>query len=284
MENKINYDVFTQPDEKNNLDEEYEQNLTEQEKNKIYNDYLDRKQNQTIQEIDNCIQERSPGGDLGTLLTRKRKFTEEIARIYIAEIISALEYLHRNEIIYRDLKPENIILDKNGHIKITDFGLAKKLLNDSQTRTYLGTPAYFAPEIIMKSGHNRMVDWWTVGILLYECLVGMPPFYSRQREELFENIKTAPIKIPKSMSQEAKDLIKQLLNRNPKKRLGAQNDAIDIKNHIFFKDFNWDDLLDKKFQMPEVQIDKIPESELIIQFKEKQDPLKDIKDWTIISD
>lgn len=121
------------------------------------------------------------------MLSKKRRVTEDIARIYIAELILALEALHRDMIIYRDLKPENVLLDEEGHIKLTDFGLAKKNVIDN-TKSYLGTPAYFAPEIVTRAGHNRMVDWWTVGILFYELLVGMPPFYSRDREELYNNI------------------------------------------------------------------------------------------------
>lgn len=148
---------------------------------------------------------------MGTVLSKQKKISEELARIYIAEILLALEALHSKYIVYRDLKPENVLIGEDGHLKLTDFGLAKKnVLDDDVCKSFLGTPAYFAPEIVTKQGHTRQVDWYNLGVLLYELLVGTPPYYARDREQLFENIKKAPLKIPKSMSVEAKELIKQV--------------------------------------------------------------------------
>lgn len=125
--------------------------------------------------------EYCPGGDLGNLLSNKKRISEDLAKLYIAEILLALEALHSNFIIYRDLKPENVILDENGHVKLTDFGLAKKNLKDDINTSYLGTPAYFAPEIVTRSGHTRVLDWYNLGVLFYELIVGMPPYYARDR-------------------------------------------------------------------------------------------------------
>ena len=122
--------------------------------------------------------EYCPCGDIGDILKKERRFGEEVARIYISEIILALEYLHSKGIIYRDLKPDNIILDEQGHVKLTDFGLSKEIEEGDEklTYTFCGTPQYLAPEIISKTGYNCMIDWWSLGILMYEIVVGFPPF------------------------------------------------------------------------------------------------------------
>lgn len=119
------------------------------------------------------------GGELFHHLHLKRRFPEDTVKFYAVQVILAIGYLHSKNIIYRDLKPENILLDINGYIKLTDFGLAKKLPENTLTHSFAGTPDYMSPEIISNSGHNRMADWWSVGILIYECLVGTPPFYRK---------------------------------------------------------------------------------------------------------
>eukprot|EP01017_Pseudomicrothorax_dubius_P024401 TRINITY_DN2592_c0_g1_i3.p1 TRINITY_DN2592_c0_g1~~TRINITY_DN2592_c0_g1_i3.p1 ORF type:complete len:323 (-),score=93.82 TRINITY_DN2592_c0_g1_i3:45-932(-) len=191
-----------------------------------------------------------PGGDLGSLITRKKRLTEDVARIYLCEILLALEALHRCMIVFRDLKPDNVVLDDDGHALLTDFGLSKEGVDVNLSRSFCGSVAYLAPEMLKRSGHNRTVDWYLVGVLLYEMLVGIPPYFSSKREELFENILKAPLKLPRTMSEEAKDLIKRLLNRNPAQRLGANGDATEIKAHPFFKDVDWEEVANKRLKPP----------------------------------
>ena len=190
-----------------------------------------------------------PGGNISKLLDKCKKFTEAEAKIYLAEIILALEALHKNMIIYRDLKPENIVIDDNGHACLTDFGLAKQLNEDDLTRSFCGSPAYLPPEILLKAGHNRQVDWYHVGVILYEFLIGIPPYYADSRQELYDNIQRGPLKLPKNgISLEARDLIIKLLCRNPKKRLGYRRDGEEIREHPWFSDINWEDVFYKKLQ------------------------------------
>lgn len=185
------------------------------------------------------------GGELFYHLRGAGRFSESRARFYIAEVILALDYLHRHDVIYRDLKPENILLSDDGHIKLTDFGLSKKGITsvggkgEGQTAsTFCGTPEYLAPEIITGIGHGKAVDWWSVGILLYEMLTGRPPFSSKNRNQLYINTIKGHITWPTGMSEEAKDLLTKLLHRRPEERLGSKG-VQDIQNHPFFAGLDW---------------------------------------------
>lgn len=191
-----------------------------------------------------------PGGDLGNAITKKRRFSEDLAKIYAAEITLALEALHSKDIIFRDLKPDNVVLDADGHALLTDFGLSKEGVKEGLQKSFCGSVAYLAPEMLRRSGHNKTVDWYLLGVLIYEMLVGMPPYFSSNRDELFENIKKAQLKLPKALSEEAKNLITHLLKRDPAKRLGSSTDAAEIKNHPWFKDLNWQDVLERKLKPP----------------------------------
>lgn len=189
------------------------------------------------------------GGELFTHLRKCRKFDEGRAKFYAAEIVMALECLHKNKIIYRDLKPENILLDTQGHLKITDFGLSKK--GDKKTYTFCGTPEYLAPEIIKGSGHDKAVDWWSLGTLLYEMLCGRPPFYSKNRKEMFKLIVEQRPVMKDNFSEDAADILMKLLHPTPSKRLGAgTSDADEIKSHPFFSEIDWDKLYNKQIEPP----------------------------------
>lgn len=185
-----------------------------------------------------------PGGELFFHLSRKGRFDEAMARFYTAELVVALEHLHSLGVVYRDLKPENILLDEMGHIKLADFGLAKDAVteSDSGANSLCGTPEYLAPEVLARKGHGTAVDWWGLGMVLYEMLTGLPPWYTRNRQELFARIREAPLEIPDYLSAEAASLISLLLHREPEKRLGSRG-AGDVKAHRFFRGVDWDGLL-----------------------------------------
>lgn len=198
------------------------------------------------------IMDFCPNGDLGTQLVREKRFTEDKARFYLVEILLALQELHSHGIIFRDLKPDNVVLDKDGHARLTDFGLSKEGLGDEQmTRSFCGSVAYLAPEMLRKSGHTKSVDWYLFGVLMYELLIGSPPYYSSSREQLFNNIQRGKLKLPGGLSTDAKNLIKQLLQRDPSKRLGAsKKDAEEVKADPFFKDVDWNAFLNKQIKPP----------------------------------
>lgn len=196
------------------------------------------------------VLEYCPGGELFELLSKKRKFAEDQARFYAAQMVMALAFMHEKNIIYRDLKPENVLVDIDGYLKITDFGLSRMNVTEKEARSICGTPEYLAPEIIMKIGYGKSIDWWTLGCIIYEMLVGIPPFYSNNRSELFEKIKFSQPKYPKFLSEETKDLLVRLLSKNPEQRLGTKNGAEEIKSHPWFKIVNWEYLLKKQYDAP----------------------------------
>lgn len=152
------------------------------------------------------------GGELFFHLRRCTKFSEDRTQIYAAEILLALEYLHSQGIIYRDLKPENVLLDSEGHVKLTDFGLSKKFFTgEKKAYSFCGTPEYLAPEILKGIGHDQAVDFWSFGALVYEMLAGAPPFYSRNRDVMFRNMLTKPAEMKSHFSPQAVDLLRNLL-------------------------------------------------------------------------
>jgi serine/threonine protein kinase len=203
------------------------------------------------------ILEFCPGGDLGKIIAHERRFTEDRARLYIAEVLLALHDLHKRDIIYRDLKPDNVVLDDDGHALLTDFGLSKEgVLEVSKgAKSFCGSIAYLAPEMLRRVGHGKSVDWYLLGVLLYEMLVGTPPYFSGNKDELFNNIMNGPLKLPRSISTEAKNLMVSLLNRNPTKRLGAGPEgALEIQRHPFFASVNWADVLAKRTRPPKPRL------------------------------
>uniref|UniRef100_A0A3B4Y123 non-specific serine/threonine protein kinase n=1 Tax=Seriola lalandi dorsalis TaxID=1841481 RepID=A0A3B4Y123_SERLL len=185
-------------------------------------------------------------------LSRERVFSEDRTRFYGAEIVSALDYLHSAKIVYRDLKLENLMLDKDGHIKITDFGLCKEGITDTATmKTFCGTPEYLAPEVLEDNDYGRAVDWWGLGVVTYEMMCGRLPFYNQDHEKLFELILMEEIKFPRTLSADAKSLLSGLLIKDPNKRLGGgPDDAKEIMRHSFFGTIDWQDVYDKKLVPP----------------------------------
>ncbi|KAH9179804.1 Pkinase-domain-containing protein [Lactarius sanguifluus] len=193
------------------------------------------------------------GGELFWHLQKETRFGEERARFYIAELVLALEHLHKYDIVYRDLKPENILLDATGHVALCDFGLSKPDLGaDELTTTFGGTIEYFAPEVLLdEHGYSKLVDFWSLGVLLFEMCCGWSPFYAEDTQQVYKNICFGKVRFPRGfINEDGKHFVKALLNRNPKDRLGAQRDAAELKEHPVFKTINWDALARKQVTPP----------------------------------
>lgn len=194
-----------------------------------------------------------PGGEVFSYLRKAKRFDENTARFYAAEIVCILEFLHEREgVAYRDLKPENLLLDAEGHIKLVDFGFAKRLGN-RETYTLCGTPEYLAPEVIQSKGHTTAVDWWALGILIYEFLTGYPPFWNQNPIEIYKQIVSKPVHFPNepAISEPAKDIIRQFCTVDRSKRLGnISGGAQRVKDHPFFQGVNWEDCYYRKYRGP----------------------------------
>ena len=189
------------------------------------------------------------GGDLFTLLRVENKFSLDKAQFYAGQIVFVLDYLHSKNIIYRNLKPENILINKNGYIKLTDFVLSKVI--EDRTYTMCGTPGYLAPEIILNKGYGLSVDWWALGILLYEMICGVDPFADEDTMKIYENILQGKILFSSDFDENSRSLIKHLLEPDLSKRYGnLKNGVNDIKNHSFFRSMNWDKLLRQEIEAP----------------------------------
>ncbi|CAI4221244.1 unnamed protein product [Auanema sp. JU1783] len=198
------------------------------------------------------ILEYLSGGELFMHLEREGMFMEDTAAFYLSEIVVSLEHLHRQGIIYRDLKPENILLDSRGHVKLTDFGLCKEAIEgDQKTHTFCGTIEYMAPEILMRCGHGKEVDWWSLGALMFDMLTGGPPFTAENRKKTIDKILKSRLTLPAYLSSEARDLIKKLLKRHVETRLGTgPEDAEEIKRHPFFRTLSWDQVYSRQTDPP----------------------------------
>ena len=197
------------------------------------------------------VQEFVQGGDLFFHIHQSQKFSTEKTKFYVAEIILAIEFLHNNNMIYRDLKPENILIGIDGHIKLTDFGLSKKYDKIQKAYTICGTIQYLAPEILDGQGYNESVDWWSLGVIMFEMLTTKLPFKFKSDGIPNPNVYKKNIIFPTWMDETAKDLIIKLLNIDPNLRLGSgHNGCDDIKNHEFFKNIDWNLALKKKLKPP----------------------------------
>jgi hypothetical protein len=184
------------------------------------------------------------GGDLGARLAKEGRFDEERTRIYAAELILAISYLHEIGVIHRDLTPGNILLDDGGHVRIADFGFVKEKMNGQTTETFCGTPQYIAPEIIGNKPYNHMCDWWSLGILIFEMLYSKPPWHDPNVNSIFKSILYGEIKFPPEANQEAVSLVRGFCVKDPGKRLGV-NGIHEIQVHPFFAGLDWAVVLEK---------------------------------------
>uniref|UniRef100_A0A3Q1I6H4 Protein kinase N3 n=1 Tax=Anabas testudineus TaxID=64144 RepID=A0A3Q1I6H4_ANATE len=197
------------------------------------------------------VMEYLPGGDL-MIHIHNNAFTEAQTRFYSACVLLGLEFLHLNKIIYRDLKLDNLLMDADGFVKITDFGLCKEGMgHGDRTSTFCGTPEFLAPEVLTDDNYTRAVDWWGMGVLIYEMLVGESPFPGEDEEEVFDSIVNDDVQYPASLPPDAVSIIQKLLKKNPLKRLGAgERDANEVKGEKFFETIDWEALLAKKMKPP----------------------------------
>eukprot|EP00930_Biecheleria_cincta_P057611 TRINITY_DN43511_c0_g1_i1.p1 TRINITY_DN43511_c0_g1~~TRINITY_DN43511_c0_g1_i1.p1 ORF type:complete len:814 (-),score=123.26 TRINITY_DN43511_c0_g1_i1:15-2423(-) len=199
-----------------------------------------------------------PGGNLSALLRREGTLPEAVVRLYMAEVLLALAYLHCRQVLYRDLKPENVVLDDDSHAMLTDFGLSKEGVEGPQAaKSFCGSVAYLAPEILTRSGHGRAVDVYGLGVLLFEMLSGHPPYYSRDKSVLLRNIATAELRAPVRASQNAAKLIYALMHRDPASRLGAQ-DVSEVREHPFFIGLDFEKVLQREVPVPPFRRQTMP--------------------------
>lgn len=194
------------------------------------------------------------GGELFRHLVQVRRFPEDQARFMIAQVAIALGHLHEKNIVYRDLKPENVLFNRDGYLLLADFGLATKVDKDKLATSFCGTAEYLSPEMLNGDGHDHTVDWWTLGILLYEMLVGIPPFFNKNKHKMYFLIKEHKVTFPVPekhniyVSPEAADLINKLLMKKKDERIGAKGGVQEILAHPFFKDLDIQALLQKKLE------------------------------------
>jgi len=187
------------------------------------------------------------GGELFSHLRKSGKFSSQEGRFYSCEVILAFEHLHSMNIVYRDLKPENLLLTKEGHLKVTDFGFAKVVMD--RTWTVCGTPEYLAPEIIQSKGHGLSVDWWAMGILIYEMLVGYAPFFDENPLGIYQKILSARIPLSSISDKAARSLVKGFLERDRTKRLGCMRGGVaQIKTQKWFANIDWNAVLQGQAQ------------------------------------
>uniref|UniRef100_A0A3Q2ZNH1 Serine/threonine-protein kinase N2 n=1 Tax=Kryptolebias marmoratus TaxID=37003 RepID=A0A3Q2ZNH1_KRYMA len=197
------------------------------------------------------VMEYLPGGDL-MIHIHSDVFSEAQTRFYSACVLLGLEFLHLNKIIYRDLKLDNLLMDADGFVKITDFGLCKEGMgHGDRTSTFCGTPEFLAPEVLTDDNYTRAVDWWGLGVLIYEMLVGESPFPGEDEEEVFDSIVNDDVQYPTNLPPDAVSIMQKLLKRNPLKRLGAgERDANEVKGEKFYETIDWEALMSKKLKPP----------------------------------
>lgn len=233
------------------------------------------------------VMEYAAGGDL-MMHIHADVFTEPRAVFYAACVVLGLQYLHENKIIYRDLKLDNLLLDTEGYVKIADFGLCKEGMGfGDRTGTFCGTPEFLAPEVLTEPTYTRAVDWWGLGVLIFEMLVGESPFPGDDEEEVFDSIVNDEVRYPRFLSLEAIAIMRRLLRKNPERRLGAsERDAEDVKKQAFFRHVHWEDLLARRLKPPFVPTIRSMEdvSNFDEEFTSEKPILTPPKDPRILSD
>jgi serine/threonine protein kinase len=217
-----------------------------------------------------------PGGNLQQLIERVRRVPEPVARLYTAEILLALCHIHERSIVFRDLKPDNIVIDEGGHAVLTDFGLSKEGVSHlHRTRSFCGSVAFLAPEILRRQGHNHTVDIYGLGVVLFDMLTGLPPFYHPDRETLFTNIRHSRLQIPRYVSEPATSLIESLMVREPSGRLGA-NSTEDIKEHRFFSTIDFEAVMNREVPVPRMGGVGHPSASLELKSGHREAPLRGV--------
>ncbi|RLN96424.1 hypothetical protein BBJ28_00002953 [Nothophytophthora sp. Chile5] len=200
------------------------------------------------------VMDYCPGGELSMHLERARRFQEDVAVFYAAELVLALEHLHQHGIVHRDLKPENMLLTEDGHLKLVDFGISKFGITEatSGAKTICGSYEYLgkSPEMLEGKEYGTAADWWAFGAVLFEFLTGLPPCYSHNPDEMRLRILHSPVTFPSFLSPAAKDLLGKLLVRNSSERLGSKCGSSEIKEHRFFRDIDWEMLLFRETRAP----------------------------------
>ncbi|XP_008396050.1 cGMP-dependent protein kinase 2 [Poecilia reticulata] len=201
------------------------------------------------------VMEFCGGGEIWTKLKEVGRFDEHIAVFCTACVVEAYSYLHKKSIMYRDLKPENLMLDMKGYIKLVDFGFAKELVRGEKTYSFVGTPEYMAPEIIKNQGHDFAVDFWSLGILIFELLVGSPPFSSSEPQKIYSKILDGELKFPPYLSEAAKSIISKLCRPRPGQRLGNTKNGIkDVRHHRWYSSMNWHKLRMGQLDAPTIRL------------------------------
>lgn len=194
------------------------------------------------------VLEYCAGGELYSLLSKRGRFSETIARFYASQVLLALEHLHEQDIVYRDLKPENIVLDHQGYIRITDFGLSKVGSQTTQdNKRVCGTLEYLAPECFACKGASKESDWWAFGNLIYEMVIGIPAFIGDDIKQIKQKVLESNPGFPSSFPPKLRNLIEGLLTKDPSTRLGSRGGASQIKSHPWFQDLDWQALLNKQY-------------------------------------